>query len=140
MVMANIVGQFVQSLPDNSLALPGEIFNGDSRILFGPDNLTDVSAVFAIVNKPYSIRAFNLTSGEYVTIEMVAGVGSGTMYAPAVHPDGSAIVLTPTRPSHILSVSGRYRARLTGRIGEVYVDAYPSDLLRTSKPTNNYGT
>ena len=133
-------GEFVQSLPDNSLSVPGEILNGDPRVLFGPDSVQDRSAVFAVVNKPYAIRAFNLVQGESVAIEMVAGVGSGTYYAPAMTPEGQAIVLTPARPSHILFVGGRYRARLTGRVGEVYVDAYPSDLMRSSKPTTNYGT
>jgi hypothetical protein len=134
------IGQIVNSLPGGSLSIAEEALNGDSRILFGPDSTELSSHVFAVVNKPYTVRAFNLLSGEQVALQMVAGSGSGTYYAPAVTPEGAAIVLTPSRPSHMLSVSGRYRAVLTGRVGEVYVDAYPSDLLRHSKPTTNYGT
>jgi hypothetical protein len=133
-------GQFVQSLPDSSSFVVSEILNGDSRVLFGPDSTNDRSSVFIVLNKPYTIRAFNLIQGESVIIEMVAGEGSGTYYAPAVTPDGQPIILTSARPSHNIFVSGRYRARLIGRVGEVYVDAYPSDLMRNSKYSTNYGT
>lgn len=133
-------GQFVNSLPGDSRTVAGEVLNGDPRVLFGAESTEDRSPVFAVVNKPYAVRAFNLITGESVTIEMVAGEGSGTLYVQAVTPEGEPIVLTPARPSHILFVGGRYRARLVGRVGEVYVDAYPSDLMRSSKPTTNYGT
>lgn len=136
----SIIGQIVTALPDNSLYAPSEILNGDSRILFGPDSVDDKSAVFVVLNRPYTIRAFNLISGESVSIEMVAGPGSGTMFAQAVTPEGNPVVLTPGRPSYTLFIAGRYRARLNGRVGEVYVDTFPTDLLRTSGYSTNYGT
>lgn len=132
-------GEFVSNLPDGSRV---ELLNGDTRVLFGPESSGPSSHVFAVASIPYVIRAFNLRSGQTVAVDMVAGAGSGTMYAPH-QINGAPAVLTTLVTSLTITTSGRYRARVTGSAdpGAVYVDAYPSGTHNSgSNNLNNYGT
>lgn len=91
--------------------------NAEPCLLFDPDSTTNVSHVFE-VSEAKIIRAFDLAQGEVLSVEMVAGAGSGHMFEPMIL-NGSVLRITGPNNVLLIPIPGRYRLRFHGVIGEV---------------------
>lgn len=86
-------------------------------LLFTPDSPTYLSHVFE-VEEAKVIRAFDMADGETLTVEMVAGEGSGHMFAPMIV-GGRALQMVAPNNVLVIPIPGRYRLRFGGILGEV---------------------
>lgn len=80
--------------------------SGDT--LFGPTSESNVSPVVQVDDDPIVVRAFNLTPGDEVLVEMVDGEGAGRDYAPFCPIAGQAH-LHAARNVLPIAIPGRYR-------------------------------
>lgn len=105
--------------------------NYDFAKLFSPDGTSGSSGsagvyyshVITVDNNFLRLMAFNLVSGETVTIEQIGGDGSGQFiidYCPVNGP----VQLTSTNTTYIIERAGRYRLRLNGDITTAKVSGF----------------
>ena len=121
-------GRVLSTVPE-----PGASEQTSVGILFDEDSVSLTSHTISVDNKKYVVRAFGLTEGITVTVLNVAGPGSGTL-EEAVKIAGSAVTLNETNNTLVIDISGRYRFRLSGGLGEVTLVGHESDI-----PDSTYG-
>ncbi|MBB5448213.1 MULTISPECIES: hypothetical protein [unclassified Paraburkholderia] len=99
-------------------------------LIFGAESSSNLSHVVQVENDPIVVRAYNLTDGDVVLVEMVDGDGAGRMFAPFCPFDGQS-ALTARRNVLPIGIPGRYRfvlQRTDGdppALGLVVVRAHP---------------
>ncbi|NML34524.1 hypothetical protein [Paraburkholderia antibiotica] len=104
-----------------------------SSLIFGPLSESNVSHIVQVDTDPFVVRAYNLTEGDVVVVEMVDGDGAGSMFAPFCPFDGQSS-LTYTRNVLVIGIPGRYRFVLQRTDGEAvplgmaFVRAYPAQM------------
>lgn len=88
-------------------------------LLFDHNSQTNISHVFEVAEAKL-IRAFDLSPGEIITVEMVVGAGSGHLFEPMMINNK---VISVAHPNNVMMIPipGRYRLRLHGIIGEATV-------------------
>ena len=130
--MAILTGVVLNSLPSGA-SNPGTDEQRTYNTFFDADSTSATSHTLEVRTKPYVVRAYDLGIGEYVSILNVAGSGSGTLEAD-LYLNGTVIRLTETNNTVVLDISGRYKFRLVGALGEVTVVGHETDVA-----TLNYG-
>lgn len=86
-------------------------------LIFGPESTSNLSHVVQVESDPIVVRAYNLTDGDEVLVEMVDGEGAGRMFAPFCPFDGQS-ALTARRNVLPIGIPGRYRFVLQRTDGE----------------------
>ncbi len=88
------------------------------EVLFDHNSTSRYSQVFDVVENFVRIAAFNLTAGNILTIQQVAGQGPGDTFADYCPISGAATLYfnspTDQRTSFVLERPGRYRVRFDG--------------------------
>lgn len=92
--------------------------NQTFSIYFNHNSTSFISHDIQVDNDFFRIMAFNLGTGESVTIEQVTGDGA---YISDYAPIDNAVQLTPQRTSYVIERPGRYRMRLNAALGHVLV-------------------
>lgn len=77
-------------------------------LIFGAESTSNLSHVVQVETDPIVVRAYNLTDGDEVLVEMVDGEGAGRMFAPFCPFDGQSS-LTARRNVLPIGIPGRYR-------------------------------
>lgn len=77
-------------------------------LIFGAESTSNLSHIVQVETDPIVVRAYNLTDGDEVLVEMVDGEGAGRMFAPFCPFDGQA-TLTARRNVLPIGIPGRYR-------------------------------
>lgn len=80
---------------------------------FSATSISNISSTFGVNTEPFYIRAFNLATGDTVTVQSVDGPGSGSLFN-GFQPLGSPIQLTPSQPQVRIDWPGRYRLVFAG--------------------------
>ncbi|KVD35434.1 hypothetical protein WI84_16320 [Burkholderia ubonensis] len=107
--------------------------NDSASLIFGPQSDSNVSHIVQVEHDPIVVKAYNLTDGDEVRVEMVDGDGAGSMFAPFCPFDGQS-TLTHTRTVLPIGIPGRYRFVLqrsdggTPPLGLVLVRAHPAQM------------
>lgn len=105
-------------------AVPQDFFNAKSQ--------SNTSSTFTVGPAPFYLRAYNLNSGDVITVQVVGGSGSGSLFAPFA-PLGTPIALTPGTPEVRLDWPGQYRLIFSGTsVTAITVSGYPA---QSSEPT-----
>lgn len=128
--MAIQTGRVLNSLP--ATGSPGADELRDNNVFFDPDSTSLVSHTLTVNDRPYVVRAFGLTNAA-IEVLIVSGTGSGTVDEP-MYLNGTAITLSSTNNVLVLDITGRYRFRLSGQLGEVTLVGHESDV-----PCFSYG-
>lgn len=79
-----------------------------ANTLFGFHSDSNLSQVITVDDDPVVVKAFNLTDGDEVLVEMVDGEGAGRMFAPFC-PRGGQENLRVDRNVLPIAIPGRYR-------------------------------
>lgn len=96
-------------------AAPSNVINSEQKqlVFFGAGSSSQTSQTFTVDQQPFYLSAFNLATGDIVTVQQVFGQGSGTEVAPFA-PVNGAVVLTPTRTKVRIDHPGRYQLLHSG--------------------------
>lgn len=107
------------------------------QVFFGPQSTSNTSGTFSVGPEPFYIRAFNLNSGDTITVQAVGGTGSGTAFA-AYAPLGAPITLSPGNPQVRLDWPGQYRLVFQGAsVTSILCDGYAA--VSTEPSIYTYG-
>lgn len=105
-------------------AIPVDYFNAKS--------VSNTSPTIVVGAAPIYIDAFNLGDSDTVTVQVVGGTGSGSLFANYA-PFGANITLTAIKPQVRLDWPGRYRLIFSGAsVTAITVQGYPA---QSSEPT-----
>jgi hypothetical protein len=96
-------------------AAPTNVINSGqaATLMFGPGSTSQTSGVFTVDQNPVFLSAYNLASGDTITIQQVYGPGSGTEFANFA-PVMGVVQLTPNLTNFRIDYPGRYRLVHTG--------------------------
>lgn len=110
----------VTSIP--SIINPNPVGDANTTygVLFSPTSISAISHTISVLNQPVIAQAYGLTPSHTVDIEIVAGDGSGTLFAP-FRMNGTSGQLNTDNTVFVLSVPGRYRFVLNGTLNVVTV-------------------
>lgn len=128
--MAISTGRILNPFPSSGSPTSDE--QRDVNTLFDADSISVLSHTIAVDSRPYVVRAFGLTSAT-IEVLIVSGTGSGTVEEP-LRLNGTAITMSGTNNVLVLDITGRYRFRLSGQLGEVTLVGHESDV-----PCFSYG-
>ncbi len=96
------------------------------QTFFNSASTSNTSGNFNVGLDPFYIHAFNLTTGDVVTVEQVGGPGSGTVFTDFA-PLGTPITLTPANPQIRVDWPGTYRLVFSGAsVTATLVEGFPS--------------
>jgi hypothetical protein len=113
------MGQIVTGIPQfNAPSDPQGTENQGPNVIFNSNSTSTTSHVIDIAESPIVIRAFNLTSGQTITVNMVSFDGIATQTAPLVL-NGHTVELSTTNNCFVLNMSGRFQFVLSGGLGTV---------------------
>lgn len=129
--MAIQTGRVLNQLP--SSGSPGSDELRDVNILFDADSTSLTSHTITINDRPYVARAFGLEAGTTVEVLTVTGTGSGTLEEP-MFLAGTQVTMDYQNNVLVFDITGRYRFRLSGQLGEVTLVGHESDV-----PCYSYG-
>jgi hypothetical protein len=120
--------------PTTAAATSADI-SGGAQVFFDANTSGGASAnstTFLVNKEPWYIEAFNLASGDVVTIQQVAGAGSGTLFTDYA-PLGVPITLTATQTKYRLDWPGYYRLVFAGtNVAATFVHGFPVTMTHES--------
>ena len=102
------------------------------QVFFDATSVSSVSATVTVGPDPFYLNAYNLNTGDVITVEAVGGKGSGTAIA-IFAPLGTPIILTPSNPQVRIDWPGRYRLVFSGTsVTAIFCEGYAA---ASSEPT-----
>jgi hypothetical protein len=106
----------------NTLAKP--------QIFFSSKSGSSISTTFEVNKEPWYVEAFNLDVNDTVTVQQVAGPGSGTFFKD-YQPGAVKLQLTATRTKVRIDWPGQYRLVFAGTsVTAVYVLGFPGTMTQ----------
>lgn len=101
--------------------------NSEGNELFTADSQSEYSHVILVEDEPVVIRGHHMDVGDELLVEIVDGAGGGEHFS-AYKRKGQQVKLTHKCNVTVLSVPGRYRLKLVGALGTVYVNSYKASM------------
>jgi hypothetical protein len=116
-------------------APPTNVVNSEQNqlVYFGVGSTSQTSQTFTVDQQPFYLSAYNLATGDVITVQQVFGQGSGTEVA-SFAPVNGAVVLTSTRTKVRIDHPGRYQLLHSGPSALGTFTVAGGAMVMTSEP------
>lgn len=99
----------------------------EGNVLFDANSMSNYSHIIQIDDEPVIVRGHHMDIGDEVLVEIVDGSGGGEHFS-SYQRKGKQVKLTHKCNVIALSIPGRYRFKLVGSLGTVFVNSYKASM------------